>query len=320
MHTLRGRNSESNMLTLENIVKTYGAKRAVDQVSFEVPRGALFGLLGPNGAGKTSLIRIITTITRADSGRVIFGGEVLGSRHPGRIGYLPEERGLYRKMRVGEHLLYLARLKGMPARPAREKLGEWLDRFGISDWWNKKVEELSKGMQQKMQFIATVVHEPELIILDEPFSGLDPINTRLIKDEILNLNRKGSTILFSTHRMEQVEELCERIVLIHEGKNVLNGRVADVRLRFKKNLFRIAYAGELPEHLPSGISIREREADAVVVKVESEAAANHLLAWLLDKGLFVRSYNEILPSLNDIFIQVVGEEGEPLLLGGTVDS
>jgi len=220
-----------SILRLENVVKTYENHVAVNDVSFEMPEDCIFGMLGPNGAGKTSLIRIITTITRADSGVVLFDGEKLNSSHPSQIGYMPEERGLYKKMGVGEHLLYLARLKGLSKSEANHEIKSWFTKFGIEDWWDKKVEELSKGMQQKIQFISTVVHKPRLLILDEPFSGLDPINTNLIKDEIDELHSKGTSIIFSTHRMEQVEEVCDFIVLINQGKKVLEGRVKDVEAK-----------------------------------------------------------------------------------------
>ena len=238
-----------NILELENVVKTYENHTAVDGVSFNVPKGSIFGLLGPNGAGKTSLIRIITTITRADSGRVFLNGEALHSRHPEMIGYMPEERGLYKKMKVGNHLMYLAQLKGLSKKVAREKINHWLEKFDIANWWDKRVEELSKGMQQKIQFISTIVHEPPLLILDEPFSGLDPINANLMKDEIAQLRDEGTSIIFSTHRMEQVEEVCEQIVLINRGKNVLEGSVKDIKNQFKENLFEVKYDGTLPDNL-----------------------------------------------------------------------
>ena len=208
------------ILSIQNVVKTYGTYTAVDHVSFEMPRGCVFGMLGPNGAGKTSLIRMITTITAPDSGIIVLEGEKLNSRTPEKIGYMPEERGLYKKMKVGEQLLYLAQLKGLTKAQALKEIDHWLTKFDIRDWWNKKVEDLSKGMQQKIQFIASVVHKPPLLILDEPFTGLDPINTNLIKDEIAQLNAAGTSIIFSTHRMESVEEMCDYIVLINRGKNV----------------------------------------------------------------------------------------------------
>jgi ABC-2 type transport system ATP-binding protein len=296
---------DTPILDLRNIVKTYEKHVAVNDVSFDVPRGSIFGLLGPNGAGKTSLIRIITTITRADEGQVFLDGEKLNSRHPEEIGYMPEERGLYRKMKVGAHLTYLARLKGLSAADAKAKIGYWLEKFQIEDWGDKKVEELSKGMQQKIQFIATVVHEPKLLILDEPFSGLDPVNTNLIKSEIHELRDKGVSIIFSTHRMEQVEEICEHIVLINKGENVLEGRVAAVKDRFKENKFQVDYKGELPADALTQVSVIEQRPGQVMIQVEEERDSNAFLQHLLSKGVYVTAFNEILPTLNDIFIRQV---------------
>ncbi|MCB0578607.1 MAG: ATP-binding cassette domain-containing protein [Phaeodactylibacter sp.] len=295
----------NSILSLDNIVKTYDKNVAVDGVSFEVPKGSIFGLLGPNGAGKTSLIRIITTITRADTGTVLLEGEKLNSRHPEQIGYMPEERGLYRKMKVGEHLLYLARLKGLSKEQAKEQIRHWFEKFGIEDWWNKKVEELSKGMQQKIQFIATVVHRPKLLILDEPFSGLDPVNTNLIKDEIHELHKQGVSIIFSTHRMEQVEEVCEHIVLINKGRNVLEGKVRDIKNQFKRNLFRIDYEGQLPPGLEERADIVGHSDHNITIQVNEEGRSNELLQYLLQNGVFVHAFNEILPTLNEIFIRQV---------------
>ncbi len=295
----------SSILSLDNIVKTYDKNVAVDGVSFEVPRGSIFGLLGPNGAGKTSLIRIITTITRADTGKVYLDGEELNSRHPEQIGYMPEERGLYRKMKVGEHLLYLARLKGLGKEDAKEQIRHWFEKFEIEDWWDKKVEELSKGMQQKIQFIATIVHRPKLLILDEPFSGLDPVNTNLLKNEIHQLHNEGVSIIFSTHRMEQVEEVCEHIVLINKGKNVLEGKVKDIKNQFKRNRFRIVYEGELPPGLEERADIVEQSDHSIIIQVEEEGRSNELLQYLLQNGVFVHAFNEILPTLNEIFIRQV---------------
>ena len=305
-----------SILDLEHIVKAYDKNIAVNDVSFSVPRGSIFGLLGPNGAGKTSLIRIITTITRADSGRVFLDGELLNSSHPSQIGYMPEERGLYKKMKVGEHLLYLARLKGLPAREAREAIRLWFEKFGIADWYDKKVEELSKGMQQKIQFIATVIHQPKLLILDEPFSGLDPINTNLIKDEIRELRRGGTSIIFSTHRMEQVEEICEQIVLINKGENVLEGQLADIRQRFKRNRFRVGFRGGLPAGTETHFDVIAREDHQITVQLSEEEESRRLLGFLLNQGADIRSFNEILPTLNEIFIRQVGDdEGRRLLSG-----
>ena len=294
-----------NILSLDQIVKSYNQHLAVDRVSFQVPRNAIFGLLGPNGAGKTSLIRIITTIIKADSGTVWFDGEKLGGRHPQQIGYMPEERGLYRKMKVGDHLLYLAQLKGLGKLEARQAIQDWLEKFEIADWWPKKVEELSKGMQQKIQFIATVVHRPKLLILDEPFSGLDPINTNLLKQEIRMLRDEGASIIFSTHRMEQVEEICEQIVLINKGENVLEGPVAAIKEQFKENLFRVDFVGELPADFPDMARVVRREAQSVTVQLPDDGASNRLLESFLQKGLTIRSFQEILPTLNEIFIKQV---------------
>ncbi len=296
-----------SILTLENVVKSYDKHLAVNDVSFSVPKGSIFGLLGPNGAGKTSLIRIITTITRADSGKVFLDGEPLNSRHPEQIGYMPEERGLYRKMKVGEHLLYLARLKGLSRDEARREIDYWFEKFGITDWWPKKVEELSKGMQQKIQFIATVIHRPKLLILDEPFSGLDPINTNLIKDEIHTLHEQGTSIIFSTHRMEQVEEICEHIILINKGENILEGRVAEIKDRFKQNLFRLSFEGELPAEVSRLGKIVDQHDHTVTVQLDDDSQSNELLRTFLNSGAYVYAFNEILPTLNEIFIRQVDE-------------
>lgn len=299
------------ILRLEGVVKSYDKKVAVDNVSFSVKEGSIFGLLGPNGAGKTSLIRIITTITRADAGKVYLDGAPLSSEHPAIIGYMPEERGLYKKMKVGDHLLYLARLKGLSRKDATEQITRWMEKFEISDWWGKKVEELSKGMQQKIQFIATVVHRPQLLILDEPFSGLDPINTNLIKEEIRELQRGGASIIFSTHRMEQVEEICEDIVLINQGRNVLEGDVRQIRTDFKENLFRIGYQGELPD-LPDNVEVVVRQNGHLTVRMEQSGESDRLLLFLLQKGVHLTEFQEILPSLNQIFIRQVESTNVPL--------
>lgn len=296
-----------SILRLENVVKTYQNNVAVDDVSFEVPKGKIFGLLGPNGAGKTSLIRIITTITNADTGVVYLDGEKLNSRHPEQIGYMPEERGLYKKMKVGDHLMYLGQLKGFSRQQAKQEIDRWFEKFDIADWWGKKVEELSKGMQQKIQFITTVLHRPKLLILDEPFSGLDPINTNLIKDEIHELRNNGTSIIFSTHRMEQVEEICERIVLINNGRKVLEGDVATVKNDFKENLFKIDYEGTLPENLGEQVSIVEQNERSIIVQLPDERQSNQLLQHLLSRGVFVHAFNEILPTLNEIFIRQVND-------------
>ncbi len=293
------------VLNLEEVVKAYEKHLAVDSVSFEVPEGSIFGLLGPNGAGKTTLIRIITTIIRADSGRIFFKGDLLNHKHPSRIGYMPEERGLYKKMKVGDHLIYLARLKGLSKSQAKESIDYWLEKFEITDWWSKKVNELSKGMQQKIQFISTVVHEPELLILDEPFSGLDPINTNLIKSEIRKLQEKGTSIIFSTHRMEQVEEICEHIVLINKGQNVLEGRVSDIKNTYKQNIFQLEFDGRIPESVETDLSIIEKAPNRIRIQLEEGQDSNVLLNQFLNEGVKILSFNEIFPSLNEIFIRQV---------------
>jgi ABC-2 type transport system ATP-binding protein len=295
-----------NLLEIKSVVKTYQQYTAVNEVSFNVPRGSIFGLLGPNGAGKTSLIRMITTITRPDAGQILFDGQPLNEQHPEQIGYMPEERGLYKKMKVGEQLMYLAQLKGLGAKEAQKALDEWLQKFEITDWWNKKVEELSKGMQQKIQFIATVIHRPKLLILDEPFSGLDPVNTNIIKDEIDQLHREGTTILFSTHRMEQVEEICQNIVLINKGQNILQGSVAEVQQRFKENRFRVAYSGTLPETLGDDLEVVSRSDKDIVIHAPEGQNSNTLLRRLLDHQVHITAFHEVLPSLNEIFIKQVG--------------
>ena len=296
-----------SILKLVDVRKTYGDHVAVNNVSFEMPRGCVFGLLGPNGAGKTSLIRIITTITRADQGEVYLDGEKLNSLHPTQIGYMPEERGLNKKMKVGQHLLYLAQLKGMSLHEAKEQSRYWFEKFEIVDWWEKKIEELSKGMQQKIQFIATVMHRPKLLILDEPFSGLDPINTRLIKNEIDELHHNGTSIIFSTHRMEQVEEVCEHIVLINQGKNVLEGTVVDVKNQFKENIFEVNFDGSLPDNLENFGKIVLQKGNKVRVQLLN-TDSNAFLKHLLEEGVVIHSFNEILPSLNEIFIKQVNEQ------------
>jgi len=280
-----------NILSLENVRKTYDKHVAVDGVSFNMPKGCVFGMLGPNG--------------RADSGTVLFNGEKLNESHPSKIGYMPEERGLYKKMKVGEHLIYLARLKGLSKADANREIRSWFEKFGIEDWWEKKIEELSKGMQQKIQFISTVVHRPGLLILDEPFSGLDPINANLIKDEIDELHRNGTSIIFSTHRMEQVEEVCEFMVLINQGKNVLEGSVKDVKNQYKENLFKIDFDGELPMEALAQTNIIKQKDQSITVQLNEGDDSNALLRHLIQKNVHIHSFNEILPTLNEIFIRKV---------------
>jgi len=298
-----------NILETHHIVKQYAEHRALDDVSLSVPKGSIFGLLGPNGAGKTSLIRIINQITAPDEGTVLLMGERLNPGHIRNIGYLPEERGLYKKMKVGEQLLYLAQLKGLNERQAMEKLKSWFIKFDIKTWWDKQVEDLSKGMQQKVQFVATVMHDPELIILDEPFSGFDPINANLIKDEILELRDRGKTIIFSTHRMESVEELCDHIALINRSHKVLDGTKRAIKEQFRTHTYHIEYQGVLGE-LPAAFALKQTgQTDdgfqRVDIQIPPDASVNDLIRFLLDR-VSLRSFGENIPSMNDIFIRTVG--------------
>ena len=295
-----------NILSLRDVVKNYHNHTAVDRVSFDVSKGTIFGLLGPNGAGKTSLIRIITTITGADEGQILLDGEKLNLDHPNFIGYMPEERGLYKKMKVGEQLLYLAQLKGLTHQKAKSNIQSWMEKFDITDWWDKKVEELSKGMQQKIQFIATVMHEPKLLIFDEPFSGLDPVNTNLIKDEIRQLNEQGTSIIFSTHRMEQVEEICNDIVLIDQGKKVLEGKVSEIKDQFKENKYLVGFSGSLPSDISrETFEVISDTEDNLIIQVKEGHQGNEFLLTLINRGVEIQHYEEILPSLNEIFIKQV---------------
>jgi len=295
------------ILSIQNVVKQYNNYLAVDHVSFDVPKGCVFGLLGPNGAGKTSLIRMITTITGPDEGQIYLDGEKLNSRSPEHIGYMPEERGLYKKMKVAEHLMYLAQLKGLSEANARKEIAHWFEKFAIQDWAQKKIEDLSKGMQQKIQFIATIIHKPKLLILDEPFTGLDPINTNLIKDEIAQLNQSGISIIFSTHRMEQVEEMCDHIVLINHGKNVLYGEVKEIKNTYKQNLYRAETEGALPADIGDHFEVKEISGNAVTVQIADAQKSNQLLEFLIQRGAHIQRYEEILPTFNEIFIRRVNE-------------
>ncbi|MFM2307094.1 MAG: hypothetical protein RLZZ367_1763 [Bacteroidota bacterium] len=297
-----------SLLSLQHIVKQYGTYRASDDISFNVPRGKIFGLLGPNGAGKTSLIRMITRILYPDSGAILFNGEPLNDKHTEVIGYMPEERGLYKKMKVGEHLIYLGRLKGLTQAQAKENVNHWLKRFDIENWYNKNIEELSKGMSQKVQFIATVLHNPDLLILDEPFSGLDPINSKLIEEEIHNLSAQGKTIIFSTHRMEQVEEICDRIVLVNKGKIILEGDVKELKQRFKQNTFHVAYTGAIDSNLLSAFNVVEQTTGELTVRFNEAHQGNLLLKLFIEQGIEVTSFTEVLPSINEIFIRKVNSE------------
>jgi len=300
------------LLELHNLKKYYATQKAVDDISFSIEKGSIFGLLGPNGAGKTTLLRMITGIFFPDEGKIMFDGREFDPINDiVNIGYMPEERGLYKKMKIGDQALYLAQLKGLSKSDAMARIKEWFLKFEMQTWWNKKVEDLSKGMSQKLQFVTTVLHEPKLIILDEPFSGLDPVNANMIKDEIYSLAQKGATIIFSTHRMEQVEEICDHIVLVNKGKKILDGSVQKVRHDFKENLFKVQFSNKImPEHLAihlfQVIKPGERE---LIIRRDPEYSNNDILQYFINKGLAVESFNEILPSLNDIFIKLV--EGTP---------
>jgi ABC-2 type transport system ATP-binding protein len=296
----------NNLLELQNLKKYFATQKAVDDISFLIEQGSIFGLLGPNGAGKTTLIRMITGIFYQDSGNIIFDGKHFDPTNDiTKIGYMPEERGLYKKMKIGEQAIYLAQLKGLSRNDAMQKLKFWFEKLEMESWWNKKVEDLSKGMGQKLQFVTTVLHEPKLIILDEPFSGLDPVNANLIKDEIYSLAQRGCTIIFSTHRMEQVEEICDKIVLVNLGKKILDGTVQDVRQQFKENKFKIKLR-EIPANSnDNSFSILEAKANEFVVKINQGFKSNDVLQSFLQQGCIIESFNEILPSLNDIFINLV---------------
>ncbi len=294
------------LLELQNLKKYFATQKAVDDISFTINQGSIFGMLGPNGAGKTTLLRMITGIFYPDSGQVIFNGKKFDPLSDFRnIGYMPEERGLYKKMKIGEQAVYLARLKGLSHAEATQKVKEWFVKFEMQSWWNKKVEDLSKGMSQKLQFVTTVLHEPKLIILDEPFSGLDPVNANLIKDEIFKLAKNGSTIIFSTHRMEQVEEICDHIVLINKGKKILDGSVHNVKQDFKENIYKMG-ASTMPEHLMTYIfEVVKHEPNQVLLRLQHDATPNDVLKHFINQGVAIHSFNEVLPSLNDIFIQLV---------------
>lgn len=294
----------SNILEVHEIVKNYANHRALDQVSLSVPEGSIYGLLGPNGAGKTSLIRIINQITAPDSGHVLFDGKRLSPAHIEEIGYLPEERGLYKKMSVGEQAIYLAQLKGMKEKEAKAKLKYWFEKFELRGWWDKKIEELSKGMQQKVQFITTVMHEPKMLIFDEPFSGFDPINANLIKNEILELRNRGATIIFSTHRMESVEELCDHIALINRSKKVLEGKLSDIKQQFKQHMYGVEYSASIDWSEIPGIQLVEHTGHHIRLKTEQNMSSNELLRKLMTLGEIVH-FSEEIPSANDIFIQTV---------------
>lgn len=303
-----------NLLVAENVSKSYGSFTALNDVSLQIPKGSIFGLLGPNGAGKTTLIRIINQITYPDKGRVLFEDTELNASHIRSIGYLPEERGLYKSMRVGEQALYLAQLKGMSKKQAKEKLHYWFDRLEIGHWWDKKIQELSKGMAQKIQFVVTVLHEPKLLIFDEPFSGFDPINANLIKDEIIRLNKNGTTVIFSTHRMESVEELCDHIALIDRSNKILDGKLIDIKRSFKNGTFEIGIHCENQQKVERQLSQRFnvkpgefRSFDGALsyrVQLGENGSPNDLLHYLTSLGS-VSHFVEVVPTVNEIFIEFV---------------
>lgn len=304
----------NNLLVANSVSKNFGDFKALNNVSIEVPKGSIFGLLGPNGAGKTTLIRVINQITMPDTGNVLLDGESLQPHHIKNIGYLPEERGLYKSMKVGEQALYLAQLKGMSKAEAKKRLKYWFGKLEIGDWWNKKIQELSKGMAQKIQFVVTVLHQPKLLIFDEPFSGFDPINANLIKDEILQLRDEGATVIFSTHRMESVEELCDHIALIHKSNKILDGKLQDIKRQYKTNTFEVGLVTNNETDLTSIINAKFETSQAdfkslnndlkLNIKLKSTETSNDLLTFLTSKAE-VNHFNELVPSANDIFIQTV---------------
>lgn len=301
------------IIQCKNVCKSFGEKVALDHVSVDIPKGKIFGLLGPNGAGKTTLIRIINRITIPGGGEVLFDGRPITQDDVEKIGYLPEERGLYRKMKVGDQAMYFARLKGMSSRDAAVELKKWFVKFGIESWWNKKVEELSKGMAQKVQFITTVVHKPSLLILDEPFSGFDPVNAQIIREEILRLKEEGATIILSTHNMESVEELCDNIALINKSHVVITGGVNEIRHKYGNNNVELIYTGNVPVASVSGLfKILSDQDDAgrhtAVLALEDGVSSNDVIRNIIDQDITVNSFKELVPRMNDIFIKLVTEE------------
>ncbi len=302
-----------DLLKIENVTKRYSAHTALSDVSMSVPRDSIYGLLGPNGAGKTTLIRVINRITLPDAGRVIFDGREITDQDIYHIGYLPEERGLYKKMKVGEQAIFFARLKGLSRREAIVRLKEWFVRFGIESWWNRKVEDLSKGMAQKVQFITTVLHEPKLLIFDEPFSGFDPINANLLKQEILRLRDKGATVIFSTHNMSSVEEICDHITLVNKSRNILSGSVDELRHRFGENVFEVTYSGEQTTFEQSlepmadilgTSSVADTPYLCSRIRIKDAASVRDSIA-TANNAVELRSFREVIPSMNDIFIRAV---------------
>ena len=294
------------LLELQGIKKYYATQKAVDDVSFSIPEGSIFGLLGPNGAGKTTLLRMVTGIFYPDSGNIIFDGKKFDpAKDIFNIGYMPEERGLYKKMKIGEQALYLAQLKGLSKPEAVKRIKEWFVKFEMESWWNKKVDDLSKGMSQKLQFVITVLHEPKLLILDEPFSGLDPVNANLIKEEIFNLGKKGTTIIFSTHQMEQVEEICDRIVLMNKGRKILDGNLSQIKDDFKENIFSVGFETLPPAFENNSFQTIETKEKSLVVKINPGVSPAMVLQEFINHQSSIISFNEILPSLNEIFIRQV---------------
>jgi ABC-2 type transport system ATP-binding protein len=300
-----------DILQVRDLKKYFATQKAVDSVSFSLGKGSIFGLLGPNGAGKTTLIRMLTGIFYPDEGEILFDGKLFDPvKDPVMIGYMPEERGLYKKMKIGEQAVYLAQLKGLSKQEATERVKKWFVKFEMQSWWNKKVNDLSKGMGQKLQFVITVLHEPRLIILDEPFSGLDPVNSNLIKEEIFQLARNGSAVIFSTHRMEQVEEICDHIILMNKGQKILDGSVTGVKRQFSENLFSIGLdKADTTVASPAFEVVGSRD-QSLVVKIREGFRPNDVLEYFIRQNTGIHSFTEILPSLNDIFIKLV--EGTPL--------
>ena len=300
------------LIQCKDVCKSFGEKIALDHVSVDIPKGKIFGLLGPNGAGKTTLIRIINRITIPNKGEVLFDGRPITQDDVEKIGYLPEERGLYRKMKVGEQAMYFAQLKGMSSREAAKELKKWFVRFGIESWWNKKVEELSKGMAQKIQFITTVVHKPSLLILDEPFSGFDPVNAQVIREEILRLKDEGATIILSTHNMESVEELCDNIALINKSHVVISGGVDEIRRKYGNNNVELVYTGNELASVANVFNVLSDLDDAgrhtAVLELVADSGSNAALSAILAQGVTVNSFKELVPRMNDIFIKLVTEE------------
>jgi len=304
----------NNLLVTNNVSKSFGAFKALNNISIEVPKGSVFGLLGPNGAGKTTLIRIINQITMPDSGSVFLDGKPLHPNDIKNIGYLPEERGLYKSMKVGEQAMYLAQLKGLSKTEAKKRLNYWFDRLGIDGWWNKKIQELSKGMAQKIQFVVTVLHQPKLLIFDEPFSGFDPINANLIKDEILRLKEEGATIIFSTHRMESVEEICDHIALIDKSNKILDGKLIDIKRAYKSNIYKVGISPNNPDTIQEKLkekfdsvpiyfkSINDEK--QYKIKLPDASSKNDLVHYLTSLGQ-LSHFEEVIPSVSDIFIETI---------------